>query len=128
MSGSPHAKRLNLEDVVMVAFGGGFSVPPRSYSSLLMKLGAQISSWLSLLKEASSAPATVPVASNGSEAYGDQANVDVLWISLSFMAARGTEGDWRDQKVEDVSAPEDQTPTFRGRMQSLVITTAQIGV
>ena len=44
------------------------------------------------------------------------------------MAARGTEGDWRDQKVEDVSAPEDQTPTFRGRMQSLVITTAQIGV
>ena len=97
------AKRRHLEDVVTVAFGSGFSVPPRSYSFLSRKLGAQISSWLSLLKEASRAPATVPVASNGSEAYGDQANVDVLWISLSFMVARETEGDWRDQKVADVS-------------------------
>lgn len=90
---------------MIVALGGGFPVSPRSYSSLLMKLGAQISSWLSLLKEASRAPATVPVASNGREAYGDQANVDVLWICLSFMAARETEGDWRDQRLKTCQLP-----------------------
>jgi len=39
-----NVERRYLEDVVTVAFGGGFSVRPRSYSSLSMKLGAQISS------------------------------------------------------------------------------------
>ena len=38
-----------------------------------------------MLKDASSAPATVPVASKGSDADGDQANVDVRCISFNFM-------------------------------------------
>ncbi len=61
---------------------------PRSISSFLYKSGAQISSWLSLLKDSSSAPATVPVASNGSGANGDHAKVDVLWISFSFIVLK----------------------------------------
>lgn len=61
---------------------------PRSNSSRSKKLGAQISSWLSLLNDSSRAPATVPVASKGRDAEGDHANVDVLWISLSFMVVK----------------------------------------
>ncbi len=38
-----------------------------------------------LLKDSSSAPATVPVASNGNDGEGDHAKVEVRWISLSFM-------------------------------------------
>lgn len=70
-------------------FGPACPSPPRSYSFLSKKSGAHISSWLSLLNDSSSAPATVPVASNGSEAVGDHANVEVLWISLSFMIVVG---------------------------------------
>ena len=38
-----------------------------------------------MLNEASSAPATVPVASRGKDEKGDHANVDVRCISFSFM-------------------------------------------
>ena len=38
------------------------------------------------------------------------------------MVARETEGDLRDQKVEDVSVPEDRTTSPSGRMQSPAIT------
>jgi hypothetical protein len=69
-------------------FGPVRPSPPRSYSFLSKKSGAQISSWLSLLKDSSRAPATVPVASNGRDDVGDHANVEVLCISLSFMMFR----------------------------------------
>ena len=44
-----------------------------------------------MLNDSSRAPATVPVASNGRDADGDHANVEVLWISLSFIAVEDRE-------------------------------------
>ena len=101
----PQARRLNLHYISLqnteqnyqaylevsetTPFGPACPSPPRSYSFLSRKFGAHISSWLSLLNDSSSAPATVPVANNGSEAVGDHANVEVLWISLSFMIVGG---------------------------------------
>ena len=57
-----------------------------SCSDRPMKSGAHIPSWLSFEKDASRAPATVPVASNGTEGDGDHAKVGVRCISLSFIA------------------------------------------
>jgi hypothetical protein len=73
------------EVVVIAAFGPLCPSLPMSNSFLLRKLGSQISSWLSLLNDASSAPATVPVARRGRGNVGDHANVDVRWISFNFM-------------------------------------------
>lgn len=67
------------------ALGLFWSSCPRSYSDLSLKSGAHISSWLSLLKDSSRAPATVPDTRRGSE-KGDHANVAVRCISFNFMA------------------------------------------
>jgi hypothetical protein len=83
-----------LELFVTVPRGPWCPSPPRSYSCLLRKLGAHISNWLSLEKDSSSAPATVPVASKGAE-RGDHAKVDVLWISFSFMMVSELMKSWQ---------------------------------
>ena len=98
----------HLDDVVTEAFGPFRPSPPMSYSDRSMKSGAHISSWLSFEKDASKAPATVPVASSGTEGDGDHANVAVRCTSLSFIIvlqvrSRGKEGKgWRKELVGEV--------------------------
>jgi hypothetical protein len=70
--------------------GPGAPSPPSAYSFRSANAGAQSSSTLVFEKDASSAPATVPVASSGASGAGDHANVLVRWISLSFMGGRRT--------------------------------------
>ena len=55
----------HLELVVIEPIGPAWPVLPRLNSALSKKFGFQISRWLSLLNDSSSAPATPPVASKG---------------------------------------------------------------
>ena len=65
---------------------GPLPSPPSRTGPFSPKSGCHISNWLSLLKVASSAPATAPVTINGDEEDDwSQANVAVREISLSFI-------------------------------------------
>jgi hypothetical protein len=85
MHGSTITTQNYLEVSVTTPLGFESTSAPRWNSSLFIKSGCHISSWDSLEKDSSRAPATVPVAISGSEDVGDQAKVAVLWISFCFI-------------------------------------------